>query len=217
MNDAENFQILCKCLTSVGVSHSEQDIIFRLISAVLSLGNVDFQSQETASEGAVAAVDESYTVDLAAELLGVKRDALEFILLNRRLSVIAESDGNSAAPPEGSSGVRASIYVPQTENVSRRRHSQYNIRRDVVQANYARDSMAKTIYQVSLFRHLVTVFLINSFCNVISAFSIGWSRRLATLFSRRAPRPTRAPTSILSAFSTYSALNLSKSTGWSNF
>lgn len=148
MNDAENFQILCKCMTSVGVSHSEQDMIFRLISAVLSLGNVDFQSQDTASEGAVAAVDESYTVDLAAELLGVKRDGLEFILLNRRLSILADNDQAAAAPSDApATNVRASIYAPQPEAVSRRRHSQYNIRRDVVQANYARDSMAKTIYQ----------------------------------------------------------------------
>ena len=143
MNDAENFQTLCKCLTSVGITHSEQDMVFRLISAVLSLGNVDFRSQDTASEGAVAVVDESYTVDLAAELLGVKREGLEFILLNRRLSVIADSGDVSAdqTGPATQPNVRASVYVP-------RRHSQYNIRRDVVQANYARDSMAKTIYQV---------------------------------------------------------------------
>ncbi len=128
--------MLCNALTSIGVASAEQDILFRLVSAVLSLWNIDFQGEETVSEGEVAVIDESYTVDLAAQLLGVKRDALDYILLNRSLSVVSEKDINAA---------NSSI----TEDRIQSGRAQYVIKRDVVQASYARDSMAKSLYEVS--------------------------------------------------------------------
>lgn len=114
------------------MTHAEQDVIFRVVSAVLSLGNIDFHGEDTISDGEVAAIDESYTVDLAASLLGVRRENLEFVLLHRNLNVVSEKND---VPPE------------TPNSVSMKRGSKYVIKRDVVMASYARDSMAKTVYQ----------------------------------------------------------------------
>lgn len=123
--------MLCNALTSIGVTSIEQDVIFRMVSAVLSLGNIDFHGEDTISEGEVAVIDESYTVDIAAQLLGVRKEALENILLNRSYSVVTEKDINSVS----SSGNQSNT-------------TQYVIKRDVVQANYVRDSISKALYQV---------------------------------------------------------------------
>lgn len=131
VDDADSFHTLCNALLSIGVSQAEQDIIFRIVSAVLSLGNIDFHGEDNISEGEVAVIDESYTIDLAASLLGVRRENLEFVLLHRNLNVVSE--GVEAAEPGGRLKKRGSKYV---------------IRRDVTMASYARDSIAKTMYQV---------------------------------------------------------------------
>ena len=159
MDDGANFIQLCNCLLSVGVSAAEQDIIFRVISSILSLGNIDFHGVDSVAEGEVAAIDEPYTVSIAAELLGVKAASLENVLLSRQLTVASELELN-----------------PGTE--AKKGTDQYSIKRDVVQANYARDSMAKSIYQVGAFTLLAFCFNICLIRVIVACLSIRWANYL---------------------------------------
>lgn len=122
IDDAENFESLCKALEFVGIRDDAQDEIFRLVAGLLHLGNVKISEEET-SEGKTACIAEddresAQALAYAAELLGVTYQELsECILLKR-------------------------IMTRGT-----RRGSIYYAKRDVRNAIYSRDTIAKTIYE----------------------------------------------------------------------
>jgi myosin heavy subunit len=123
VNDAENFRLLCQAMAAIGITATELDVIFRVLSAILALGNIEFKENE-AEEGQIASITETYTVTHAAELLGVARESLEHLLLNRTIN----EDSNSS--------------------ISETKESRVVLQRTFYQANSARDSVAKTLYQV---------------------------------------------------------------------
>jgi myosin I len=119
-------------------SSAEQDMIFRLLSGILSLGNITFNEKEVClpfslslsivilahqvSSGAAVDISEPYIISKAAEMIGVDKDRLGSILTSRVLDM---SSGGSS-----------------------RRGSSYRIPLDSIQAIYARDAVAKSIYKV---------------------------------------------------------------------
>ena len=118
VNDECNFYQLCTALSSVGITLPDQDSIFRVLSAVLALGNIEFRGDDSSDED-ITVVEESYTVTIAAELLGVEREALENILLTRTV----------------------------TDSVSGEDVSHHTVRLTSIQATSARDTIAKNIYK----------------------------------------------------------------------
>jgi myosin heavy subunit len=111
-------------------------MIFRLLSGILSLGNITFNEKEVClplslsivilahqvSSGAAVDISEPYIISKAAEMIGVDKDRLGSILTSRVLDM---SSGGSS-----------------------RRGSSYRIPLDSIQAIYARDAVAKSIYKV---------------------------------------------------------------------
>ncbi|ETN10096.1 hypothetical protein PPTG_22792 [Phytophthora nicotianae INRA-310] len=122
IDDAENFCNLKSALQFIGIRDSAQHEIFRLVAGLLHMGNIHI-SQEDTEEGETACirqddVESQEAVRHASELLGVSVEQLtESILLKRIMT-------------RGS-----------------RRNSIYFIKRDVRNAVYSRDTIAKTIYE----------------------------------------------------------------------
>jgi myosin I len=99
-------------------------MIFRLLSGILSLGNVTFNEKEVSS-GAAVDISEPHIISKAAEMFGVDKDRLASILTSRVLDMSSGGGGGS------------------------RRGSSYRIPLDSIQAIYARDAVSKSIYKVS--------------------------------------------------------------------
>lgn len=163
VDDNAEFQKLREALFSVGITNADQDCVFRTISAILSLGNVEFVEADTEHEeksqqdkdhlevfgeppppspspsskshlqDAAAQVDQPYVVEHVSELLGVPKEALQQILLEHFIDMSALQSSGKFNNTEGG-GIQCPRSVPQ--------------------ALYARDAMAKAIYQ-RLFNWLV--------------------------------------------------------------
>ncbi|CAI5708211.1 unnamed protein product [Hyaloperonospora brassicae] len=122
IDDAENFQNLKSALQFIGIRESTQHAIFRLVAGLLHMGNITI-SQEDTEEGETACirqndVESQEAVRHASELLGVSSEQLTDSILLKRIMT------------RGS-----------------RRNSIYFIKRDVRNAVYSRDTIAKTIYE----------------------------------------------------------------------
>jgi myosin heavy subunit len=117
VDDKADFSKLTSGLLSVGINMVQQDLIFRVLSAILLLGNITFEPVEGPS-GETAEIETPKVIARVAELLGVRKQSVESILKSRSLDM-ASSGG---------------------------RTSSYRIPLDVQQACYARDAVAKTIY-----------------------------------------------------------------------
>uniref|UniRef100_A0AAV1V4L1 Myosin motor domain-containing protein n=1 Tax=Peronospora matthiolae TaxID=2874970 RepID=A0AAV1V4L1_9STRA len=122
IDDAENYQNLKSALQFIGIRESTQHEIFRLVAGLLHMGNIKI-SQEDTEEGETACIREDdvesqEAVRHASELLGVSSAKLTDSILLKRIMT------------RGS-----------------RRNSIYFIKRDVRNAVYSRDTIAKTIYE----------------------------------------------------------------------
>ena len=117
VDDKADFSRLTSGLLSVGINMIQQDLIFRVLSAILYLGNVTFEAMEGAS-GETAEIEDPKVIARIAELLGVQKRQVEAILKTRSLDMAAEGG----------------------------RTTSYRIPLDVKQAVYARDAVAKSIY-----------------------------------------------------------------------
>ncbi|KAF0698151.1 Aste57867_11219 [Aphanomyces stellatus] len=132
-SDRKNFQKLLDALDFVNISSDE---VLRVVSGLLHLGNVEFDEEDT-NEGTAATVshhDEtnSGALKVAAELLGLDPDDLMDAILKKRISRMA-NDVGAATNPSGRPGLS-------------RAKSVYFSPKDVTQASYSRDTIAKIIY-----------------------------------------------------------------------
>ncbi|KAG7396585.1 hypothetical protein PHYBOEH_002047 [Phytophthora boehmeriae] len=122
IDDAGNFLNLKSALQFIGIRDSAQHEIFRLVAGLLHMGNIHISVEDTA-EGETACiraddVASQEAVRHASELLGVSVEQLTECILFKRIMT------------RGS-----------------RRNSIYFIKRDVRNAVYSRDTIAKTIYE----------------------------------------------------------------------
>jgi len=95
VEDARNFEALKEDLKSIGVGSRQQYQIFKLLSAILNLGNVQFVDGDDGCR-----VRNASQLCLVADLLGVESFALEQVLLsktvlmgNDRAAVILDTQG----------------------------------------------------------------------------------------------------------------------------
>ena len=84
--DKANFEDLHKALPSIGVDGDDRMNLYRMIIAVLYLGNLDFKDEE-AQEGDFAALMEEgkKALDVCGELLGIEPAELERVLVVREI------------------------------------------------------------------------------------------------------------------------------------
>ena len=82
--DADKFRNMCRCLSIADVSEEEQHALWRVLSGILELGQIDFRYDENKEivqldlENGVNAC-----VSQCAEMLGFDRSNLIFLLLHR--------------------------------------------------------------------------------------------------------------------------------------
>ncbi|KAI6217663.1 Myosin head [Aphelenchoides fujianensis] len=116
VDDAADFERLQTALRDVGMSAEGVDAVFRLLAAVLHLGNVEFVEAEGTRGG--CAVRSDAPLKKAADLLGIAEEKLREGLTTRRMQTTRGGDD-------------ASVYHVQ-------------LKPDVAAA--ARDSLAKNLY-----------------------------------------------------------------------
>ncbi|OQR88927.1 myosin, partial [Thraustotheca clavata] len=145
IDDRINYQRLVSALDYVGI---DTDELFRTMAGLLHLGNIEFDEEDTI-EGLTAVLrptntnadspevtNHSSVLEIAAELLGLNSDELMNVMLSKKISRQNSSGG---------------------ERLIRRQFSVYVVKKDVKQANYSRDTIAKMIYEqvfAGLMRHI---------------------------------------------------------------
>ncbi|KAF0698150.1 Aste57867_11218 [Aphanomyces stellatus] len=155
VNDAANFAKLLEALAYVNM---DTTALFQIVSGLLHLGNVSFDEVETTSEGTIAAIHQESNADdatgplhVAAKLLGLDVDNLRDAILTKKIVRLASGGGSS-------SGVGGRPRIQRAGSV-------YMVKRDLTQANYSRDSIAKLIYDHvfgSLMRHCANALEFNA-------------------------------------------------------
>ncbi|XP_023549120.1 myosin-12 isoform X2 [Cucurbita pepo subsp. pepo] len=95
VDDSREYLETRNAMDVVGISEDEQDAIFRVVAAILHLGNIDFMKGKEFDSSKVKDEKSNYHLETAAELLMCDAKALEHSLCQR---VIVTPDGNITKP-----------------------------------------------------------------------------------------------------------------------
>ncbi|XP_048323404.2 myosin-12 isoform X1 [Ziziphus jujuba] len=95
VDDAREYLETRNAMDIVGISPEEQDAIFRVVAAILHLGNIDFTKGKEVDSSKLKDDKSRYHLQTAAELLMCDEKALEDSLCQR---VIVTPDGNITKP-----------------------------------------------------------------------------------------------------------------------
>jgi chitin synthase len=76
--DGKDLEVLEENLKSLGIGRRQQAQLFKLMAAILNLGNITFVDSKTVNESCI--VKNISQLSLTAELLGVEASALESVL-----------------------------------------------------------------------------------------------------------------------------------------
>ncbi|CAH2070936.1 unnamed protein product, partial [Iphiclides podalirius] len=126
LDDVEDFQRLHQALRRVGLSEAEEEAVYRVVAAVLHLGNVRFEEEGGARGGCTVAPASEPALAHAAALLGVHAPDLRMALVSRLMQSARGGLKGTA------------IMVPLKPH----------------EATNARDALAKAVYS-RLFDHIV--------------------------------------------------------------
>ncbi|KAF3701156.1 Unconventional myosin-VI Unconventional myosin-6 [Channa argus] len=126
LDDQGDFNRMCVAMKKIGLDDTEKLDLFRVVSGVLHLGNLDFEETGSSSGGCVLRNQSGQCLEHCANLLGLDQDDLRVSLTTRVMLTTAG----------GAKGTV--IKVPLK----------------VEQANNARDALAKAVYS-RLFDHVV--------------------------------------------------------------
>ncbi|XP_075874090.1 myosin VIb isoform X2 [Nelusetta ayraudi] len=126
LDDQGDFNRMCVAMKKIGLDDTEKLDLFRVVSGVLHLGNIDFEETGSSSGGCILKNQSGQTLEHCADLLGLDKDDLCVSLTTRVMLTTAG----------GAKGTV--IKVPLK----------------VEQANNARDALAKAVYS-RLFDHVV--------------------------------------------------------------
>lgn len=133
VNDLEDFQSMDQALGHFGQSERQKRAIYRIVAAILHLGNISFEESTDDCKGGCRIKqnhESAEALENAASLLGVDREQLQMGLLSR---VMQTNKG----------GHKGSIYMVPLK---------------VHEAQNARDALAKAIYS-RLFDYIVSVII----------------------------------------------------------
>ncbi|RHN80100.1 putative myosin ATPase [Medicago truncatula] len=83
VNAAQEYLSTKRAMDIVGISQEEQDAIFRVIAAILHLGNIRFEKSEETDSSVLADKDSKFHLETTAELLMCDPNAVEVALCKR--------------------------------------------------------------------------------------------------------------------------------------
>jgi len=82
-SEAEEFQVTRSAMNTMGISSAEQESVFRVVAAILHLGNVVFESNK--QDGAVISAATAGELETTSDLLRVTLPALTAALTSRKI------------------------------------------------------------------------------------------------------------------------------------
>ncbi|CAK4087002.1 unnamed protein product [Aphanomyces euteiches] len=131
IDDKANFVKLLEALKHIEIDTAD---LLRVVAGILHLGNISFDEVDT-SEGTVAVIHEETEamtgpLYVAADLLGLNAESLRDAMLKKKISRVANVGGGLSGRP-----------------TMQRAGSVYIVKKDLRQANYSRDTIAKNIYE----------------------------------------------------------------------
>ncbi|XP_022156587.1 myosin-11 isoform X2 [Momordica charantia] len=85
VNDAHDYLATKRAMDIVGIGEQEQDAIFRVVAAILHLGNIDFAKGEESDSSFVKDDESKFHLHMTAELLMCDPQALEDALCKRMI------------------------------------------------------------------------------------------------------------------------------------
>ncbi|CAL4974397.1 unnamed protein product [Urochloa decumbens] len=101
INDAEEYLATRKAMDTVGITEQEQEAIFRVVAAVLHLGNINFAKGREVDSSVLKDDQSRFHLNTAGELLMCDCEKLENALINREINtpegVITTSVGPNSA------------------------------------------------------------------------------------------------------------------------
>ncbi|KAL9235143.1 hypothetical protein vseg_009931 [Gypsophila vaccaria] len=83
VNDAHDYLATRRAMDIVGISEKEQEAIFRVVAAILHLGNIDFSKGQEIDSSVVKDDKSKFHLRIVSELLMCESQALEAALLER--------------------------------------------------------------------------------------------------------------------------------------
>ena len=95
ISDAVGYEDTKNAMDVVGISESEREDVFRVVSGVLHLGNIDFAPSPEDEDASVVASNAKQSLEDAAAVLKVDKDRLEKALISRQ---IVTADGAILKP-----------------------------------------------------------------------------------------------------------------------
>ncbi|XP_051118886.1 myosin-11-like [Andrographis paniculata] len=113
VNDAHEFLATRRAMDIVGISQKEQDAIFRVVAAILHIGNVDFMKGKEIDSSVLKDDKSKFHLQTAAELLMCDSSALEDALLKRVMVTPEEVIKRSLDPKSATvsrDGLAKTIY-----------------------------------------------------------------------------------------------------------
>ncbi|KAL0724721.1 hypothetical protein Bca4012_039320 [Brassica carinata] len=113
VNDAEEYLATRKAMDVVGISEKEQDAIFRIVAAILHLGNIEFCKGEDADSSSLKDEQSMFHLQMTSELLMCDSHSLEDALC-KRIMVTPEEVIKRSLDPLGAAvsrdGLAKTIY-----------------------------------------------------------------------------------------------------------
>ncbi|GAB4842593.1 hypothetical protein Ancab_012569 [Ancistrocladus abbreviatus] len=108
VDDADEYLALRRAMDIVGISDHEQEAIFRIVAAILHLGNINFVKGEEIDSSAIKDEKSRYHLNMTAELLRCDAQSLEDALI-RRVMVTPEEVITRTLDPVNALGSRDAL------------------------------------------------------------------------------------------------------------
>ncbi|WCJ42738.1 Myosin-17 [Euphorbia peplus] len=108
VNDAEEYLATRRAMDIVGISEEEQDAIFRVVAAILHLGNIEFSKGVEIDSSVIKDEKSRFHLNTAAELLRCDAKSLEDALI-QRVMVTPEEVITRTLDPLGALGSRDAL------------------------------------------------------------------------------------------------------------
>ncbi|KAL6519197.1 hypothetical protein OROGR_018517 [Orobanche gracilis] len=108
VSDAEEYLATRRAMDIVGISEEEQDAIFRVVAAILHLGNIEFSKGQEIDSSVIKDEKSWFHLNTIAELLKCDPKSLENALI-KRVMVTPEEVITRTLDPEGALGSRDAL------------------------------------------------------------------------------------------------------------
>ncbi|KAL8502981.1 hypothetical protein ACS0TY_021924 [Phlomoides rotata] len=108
INDAEEYLATRRAMDIVGISEEEQEAIFRVVAAILHLGNIDFSKGKEIDSSVIKDEKSRFHLNTTAELLKCDPKSLEDALI-KRVMVTPEEVITRTLDPEAALGSRDAL------------------------------------------------------------------------------------------------------------